>query len=255
MTKVRGIHHVSTIASDPQRNIDFFAGLLGLRLVKRTVNFDDPETYHLYYGDAVGTPGLHHDLLPVAGREAGPAGAGRVRGDVVLRAAERDRILARAIRAARRDARDARRRAAAATTRSACWPSATTMARCTSSSGIRRPSRGRRGRSAPGIPAEHAIHGFHSVTLWVEEGEPTERVLVDTLGFRADDASARSTKRYVAGDGGPSAHRGRAVGRRLHARREGRGDRAPRRVRGGGRSGRARGARAGDRAPGCTRRR
>jgi glyoxalase family protein len=49
MTKVRGIHHVSTIASDPQRNIDFFAGLLGLRLVKRTVNFDDPETYHLYY--------------------------------------------------------------------------------------------------------------------------------------------------------------------------------------------------------------
>jgi hypothetical protein len=48
VTNVLGIHHVSTVAGDPQRNLDFFAGLLGLRLVKRTVNFDDPETYHLY---------------------------------------------------------------------------------------------------------------------------------------------------------------------------------------------------------------
>lgn len=52
-----GIHHVTAICSDPQRNVDFYAGVLGLRLVKRTVNFDDPGTYHLYYGDGVGTPG------------------------------------------------------------------------------------------------------------------------------------------------------------------------------------------------------
>ena len=52
-----GVHHVSAICGDPQRNHDFYTGLLGLRLVKKTVNFDDPGTYHLYYGDAVGTPG------------------------------------------------------------------------------------------------------------------------------------------------------------------------------------------------------
>ena len=51
---IQGIHHVTAIASDPQRNINFYVQLLGLRLVKLTVNFDDPTTYHLYYGDELG---------------------------------------------------------------------------------------------------------------------------------------------------------------------------------------------------------
>ena len=55
--KVRGIHHVTAIAGDPQQNVDFYAGILGLRMVKKTVNFDDPGTYHLYYGDEQGGPG------------------------------------------------------------------------------------------------------------------------------------------------------------------------------------------------------
>src|SRR5215213_5406152 len=54
---VRGIHHVTAIAGDPQRNLDFYTGVLGLRLVKRTVNFDDPRTYHFYFGDEGGRPG------------------------------------------------------------------------------------------------------------------------------------------------------------------------------------------------------
>ena len=52
-----GIHHVTAICGDPQRNIDFYTGILGLRLVKVTVNFDDPSSYHFYYGDATGSPG------------------------------------------------------------------------------------------------------------------------------------------------------------------------------------------------------
>ena len=52
-----GLHHVTAIASDPQRNLDFYTELLGLRLVKRTVNFDDPGTYHFYFGDDAGRPG------------------------------------------------------------------------------------------------------------------------------------------------------------------------------------------------------
>lgn len=54
---IPGIHHITAICGDPQRNLDFYVGVLGLRLVKKTVNFDDPGTYHLYYGDGVGTPG------------------------------------------------------------------------------------------------------------------------------------------------------------------------------------------------------
>jgi len=54
---ILGIHHVTAIASDPQRNLDFYTEVLGLRLVKRTVNFDDPSTYHLYFGDEIGSPG------------------------------------------------------------------------------------------------------------------------------------------------------------------------------------------------------
>src|SRR5438034_5509360 len=52
-----GIHHVTAITSDAQQNVDFYTGLLGLRLVKVTVNFDDPGAYHLYYGDEIGHPG------------------------------------------------------------------------------------------------------------------------------------------------------------------------------------------------------
>jgi len=52
-----GLHHVTAIASDPQRNLDFYCGVLGLRFVKRTVNFDDPGTYHFYFGDDIGSPG------------------------------------------------------------------------------------------------------------------------------------------------------------------------------------------------------
>jgi len=55
--KTSGIHHVTAVAGDPQQNLDFYTEVLGLRLVKRTVNFDDTTTYHLYYGDETGSPG------------------------------------------------------------------------------------------------------------------------------------------------------------------------------------------------------
>ena len=55
--RISGIHHVTAIASNPQRNLDFYTEVLGLRLVKRTVHFDDQGTYHFYFADATGTPG------------------------------------------------------------------------------------------------------------------------------------------------------------------------------------------------------
>jgi catechol 2,3-dioxygenase-like lactoylglutathione lyase family enzyme len=62
--KLTGLHHVTAIASDPARNVAFYTEFLGLRLVKQTVNFDDPGTYHLYYGDDSGTPGTILTFFP-----------------------------------------------------------------------------------------------------------------------------------------------------------------------------------------------
>ena len=62
--KLAGIHHVTAIASDPAANAAFYTQILGLRLVKQTVNFDDPSTYHLYYGDDAGSPGTILTFFP-----------------------------------------------------------------------------------------------------------------------------------------------------------------------------------------------
>jgi catechol 2,3-dioxygenase-like lactoylglutathione lyase family enzyme len=74
----RGIHHITAIAGDPQRNLDFYAGLLGMRLVKLTVNFDDPASYHLYYGDDLGHPGSLLTFFPWPGGRPGRQGTGQV---------------------------------------------------------------------------------------------------------------------------------------------------------------------------------
>src|SRR5580698_8294809 len=73
-----GLHHVTAIASDPQRNLDFYTGVLGLRFVKKTVNFDDPGTYHFYFGDDAGTPGTILTFFPLPRATRGTLGAGEV---------------------------------------------------------------------------------------------------------------------------------------------------------------------------------
>src|SRR5262249_54495573 len=76
--RIPGIHHVTAIAGDPQANLDFYTGALGLRLVKRTVNFDDPGTYHFYFGDETGRPGTLLTFFPWRGVPRGVPGAGEV---------------------------------------------------------------------------------------------------------------------------------------------------------------------------------
>ena len=75
-TSIRGLHHVTAIASGAQANLDFYTHVLGLRLVKRTVNFDAPDTYHFYYGDGVGNPGSLLTFFPFADAAPGRAGTG-----------------------------------------------------------------------------------------------------------------------------------------------------------------------------------
>src|SRR5256712_8226183 len=76
--KLLGIHHITAIASDPQRNLDFYTEFLGLRLVKRTVNFGDPSAYHFYFGDRIGAPGTIITFFPWPGARRGTRGSGQV---------------------------------------------------------------------------------------------------------------------------------------------------------------------------------
>src|SRR3954462_5953712 len=77
MSASSGLHHVTAIAGDPQTNIDFYITGLGLRLVKKTVNFDDPGTYHLYYGDEAGRPASLMPFSPGRAVPRGRTGAGQ----------------------------------------------------------------------------------------------------------------------------------------------------------------------------------
>ncbi len=74
--EILGLHHITAIAGDAQRNYDFYTRVLGLRMVKRTVNFDDPKTYHFYFGDRVGNPGTILTFFPWPRVRQGKTGAG-----------------------------------------------------------------------------------------------------------------------------------------------------------------------------------
>lgn len=208
-TPVLGIHHVSAIASDPQRNVDFYAGVLGLRLVKRTVNFDDPQTYHLYYGDAVGTPGSLLTFFPWPGARRGQQGSGQVA--VTSLAALPGAIgfwVERLVRHAVPFEGPTRRGSGEHEERVLTFRDPDgLMLEIVGHDGAaeRVPWDG-----APGIDAEHALRGLHAVTLWADNGDETIGVLTDTLGFRAL-SEVDGTQRFAGGDGGP----GTMVGVRL----------------------------------------
>ncbi|HEX9488306.1 MAG TPA: VOC family protein [Gemmatimonadales bacterium] len=193
MAGVLGIHHVTAIASDPQRNLDFYVGLLGLRLVKRTVNFDDPETYHLYYGDEVGTPGSIMTFFPWPGARPGRHGTGQV---AVTACAVLPHSLGFWVE---RLVRHGIRYEGPTHHVISFKDHDGLMLEIVGHPGAEaRPAWG----AAPGIPREHAIHGFYGVTIWADKGDATERVLVDTLGFRPVHEDG-STRRFAVGDGGP----------------------------------------------------
>jgi glyoxalase family protein len=75
---ISGIHHITAIAGNAQKNIDFYSGILGLRLVKKTINFDAPDVYHFYFGDELGRPGTVFTTFPFTGARKGIKGAGEL---------------------------------------------------------------------------------------------------------------------------------------------------------------------------------
>jgi predicted esterase/catechol 2,3-dioxygenase-like lactoylglutathione lyase family enzyme len=201
MSEVLGIHHVTAIASDPQRNLDFYAGVLGLRFVKRTVNFDDPQTYHFYYGDEAGTPGSIMTFFPWPGARRGRQGSGQVAvTSFSVPPAAIGFWVERLLRHSVAYEGPSRRGSGGDVEQVIAFrdPDGLMLEIVGNPDAETRPAWG----GAAGIAPEQAIHGFHSVTLWVDRLAPTERVLTETLGFRGI-GEVDSTRSYAAGSGGP----------------------------------------------------
>ena len=193
--EILGIHHVTAIASDPQKNLNFYSGFLGLRLVKVTVNFDDPETYHFYYGDELGRPGTIMTFFVWSDAPKGRQGTGQVTivsfaipqaslgywiercikygiryespeerfGESVLSFKDPDGLILELV--ATPDLPD-----------SSAW-------------------------STSGIPVEHAIRGIHTVMLCEDGYELTAKLLTETMGWSFQQQEG-NIFRYQIGTGG-----------------------------------------------------
>lgn len=192
-----GIHHVTGIAEDPQRNIDFYAGILGLRLVKRTVNFDDPTTYHFYFGDESGHPGTILTFFPWPGTRRGRQGAGQVAVTSFAIAPSSvgfwiERFINKRVDFTPPQTRYEDERVIAFKDHDGF------MAEL-----VAHPAaENRPGWDGAGIPPEHSIRGLFSVTLWQDSCDATGKLLASSLGFRLVREQG-SVFRYAAGDEGP----------------------------------------------------
>jgi glyoxalase family protein len=195
MFRTAGLHHLTAIASDPQRNLDFYAGTLGLRLVKQTVNFDDPGTYHLYYGDASGRPGSILTFFPWPNARRGRVGVGQV----------------------------AETQLAIPTGALAFWIQRLTEHQIAFQGPIRRFEgemaltftdhdglplalvASDAARTLPGmdgvVPEAMSIRGMHAVTLWVHRAAPTAAALQE-LGF-VETSRLGDVTRFAVAEGVP----------------------------------------------------
>jgi glyoxalase family protein len=193
---ISGLHHVTAIASDPQRTLDFYVGLLGLRFVKRTVNFDDPDSYHFYFGDARGTPGTILTFFLWPGARRGIRGTGQIEatafaippnsagywldrfrehhvpaekipvrfGEEVIRIVDPDGLLIELIASI----------------------------------------------SAPGfepwsdgaVPVEYSLRGFHGVSVSLEGYEQTAKLLTETFGYQVLEQSSNRFRFAAPGESG-----------------------------------------------------
>ncbi len=175
--QLEGIHHITAITGDAPGNVEFYTGLLGLRMVKKSVNQDDPTVYHLFYGDDQGSPGMDLTFFEYPGAARGSAGAGMVH-RIVWRVGSREALE--------------------------FWRERLTDAGVPTELG----DDGLRfsdpeglthellipdvpdeplAASAEGIPPEHALQGFHGVRAYAADPSLSAPLLRDTLGFTGDD--------------------------------------------------------------------
>ncbi len=195
---IAGFHHLTAIVGDPQQNIDFYTRVLGQRLVKQTVNFDDPGTYHLYYGDEVGTPGTIITFFPWPDAPRGRRGTGQIVDiSFAIPATALDYWIDRL---ARHDV-------------AITGPISRFDEQVISFSDphglslelvAERDGEMRKGWQKGPVPEAYAIRGFSSVTMAEAHQERTGAMLTDVLGFRFVQQEGNRF-RYETGAGGPGA--------------------------------------------------
>ena len=161
---IPGLHHVTAIAGAPQENVDFYTALLGQRLIKRTVNFDDPGTYHLYYGSHDGAPGTILTFFPSADAAPGRAGAGMAS------------AVAYGVKPGGLDAWTGRLAEEAIDVDGPLERFGAPVIALADPHGLRVELIEEAGASDP-------VHAFHSVTLRVERPDPSARLLVELFGY------------------------------------------------------------------------
>jgi glyoxalase family protein len=177
--KLDGIHHITAITGDAPANVEFYAGVLGLRLVKKTVNQDDPTVYHLFYADEKGSPGADLTFFEYPHAARGVPGAGMVH-----------RIVWRVASPAALDFWEQRLAAHGTDSRREGE-----SLRFSDPEGldhefvIDRSSDAPLIAEAPGVAAEHALRGFAGVYAYAQDPAASEALLADTLGFERDGES------------------------------------------------------------------
>jgi glyoxalase family protein len=182
--RLEGIHHVTAITGDAPGNVDFYTRVLGLRLVKKTVNQDDPTVYHLFYADEEGSAGSDITFFEYPGAAPGRAGAGMVH-TVVWRVASEealefwaDRLAAEGVVVERGEGR----------------------LRLADPEGLAHELAAVETEDAPlvadhpEIPAEHALQGFDAVRAYAQDAERSRRFLEETLAFAPEGAASWETR-------------------------------------------------------------
>ncbi len=177
ISNIQGIHHITAIAGNAQRNYDFYTRVLGLRMVKRTVNFDDPGTYHFYYGNETGTPGTILTFFPWEGIASGRAGAGMATEIGYSVPADSLEFWAQRFRD-NKIQQDPVAQRLGETYLSFRDPDGLKLDLIAS----KYPD-GRQPWTTPQVDADAATKGFHSVTLTLKSIKPTASILTDILGY------------------------------------------------------------------------
>lgn len=186
-----GIHHVTAIAGDASRNLDFYTRILGLRLVKKTVNYDDPGTYHFYFADEVGHPGTILTFFPWAHTPKGRGGIGLTQ-QTMFRVPESaigywaHRFVEKGV------PHEAIEKRFGQPVLTFTDPDGMSLALVGVTGAEMEPA-----WQGSDVPAENAIRGFHGVRLLLDDGKQTAAILTDVLGFTKAGTEGPVT-RFVA---------------------------------------------------------
>ncbi|WP_102109184.1 VOC family protein [Oceaniglobus roseus] len=198
LTQIKGLHHVTSLASDARTNNAFFTDTLGLRRVKKTVNFDAPDVYHLYYGDEVGTPGSVMTYFPFPHAARGTAGVGEV--GTTRFAIPKGTAPAWVARLAEKGVTDiAQTTIFGATALEFAAPDGDRFA-LVETDDTRTPWTGN------GVGADEAIRGFHSASLRLDpKSADAAKELLGFMGYQKDDTEGSTTRLIVPGGNAANA--------------------------------------------------